>query len=148
MWLPSPYWTRKTDLGGFNRIIMRIDALTNRPGGHRVFEEAFGQISINSPWLYLTDGGHYDNLGLLEALNHKPTHIILLDGSGDAEDQFPTIGRAIATARMDSGTRIEFDPAPMMRGSKTAPHSGSSAWCTPTSTTPATTHALSITSNA
>ena len=43
----------------------------------------------------------------------------MLDGSGDAEDQFSAMGDAIATARMDLNVDISFNPWSMIRGSKT-----------------------------
>ena len=64
--------------------------------------------------LYITDGGHYDNLGLVEALRRRPATIIVLDASNDAENSFRALGEAVATARMDLDCDIEIDPAPMI----------------------------------
>jgi hypothetical protein len=68
--------------------------------------------------IYVTDGGHYDNLVLVEALRRKPAQVIVIDASNDAEDRFTALAEAIATARMEHGIQIEIDPAPMARGSK------------------------------
>ena len=66
----------------------------------------------------MTDGGHYDNLGLVEALRRKPAQVIVIDASNDIEDRFTALAEAIATARMDLGIQLDIDPAPMIRGSK------------------------------
>jgi hypothetical protein len=91
--------------------------------GRRFVAEAFGRPSLGAPLVYVTDGGHYDNLGLVESLRLKPTRIIMLDGSGDERDAFTAIGRAIAVARIDLHVEIALDPRPMRRG--TEQYSGS-----------------------
>ena len=51
-----------------------------------LYAEAAGHTSYRSTWMCVTDGGHYDNLGLVEALQRAPelgiTHILVLDASG------------------------------------------------------------------
>lgn len=91
-----------------------ISALA-KPGPGRLLAEAFGRTSVYDRRLYITDGGHYDNLGLVEALRRRPREIIVLDASSDPEDTFRTLGQAIATARMDLGCEIDFNPAKMRR---------------------------------
>jgi len=88
---------------------------------------------VYKPLIYVTDGGHYDNLGLVEALRRRPTKIYLLDGSGDAEDEFSAMGDAIATARMDHGIEVCFNPAKITRGNREFPQQ---AWCRATATYP------------
>ena len=82
---------------------------------YRLFKEAVGRTSLYDNRLYVTDGGHYDNLGLVEALRRHPRRIIVLDASSDVEDTFETIGSAIAVARMDLGVELELDPRRMRR---------------------------------
>lgn len=125
VWLPNPFWAMEPVLPTRpRRFFGKVERALNRATSFRVFKEAFSeQFSVNAPRVLVTDGGHYDNLGILEALALKPEHLIVLDGSGDAEDQFPTIGRAIATARMDSSIEITFDPKHMMSRKKKGPKS-------------------------
>ena len=75
--------------------------------------EAAGRLSYRSTWMYVTDGGHYDNLGLVEALRRGATHIVVLDASGDKANTWFTLGGAIALARADEGVDIELDPTAM-----------------------------------
>ena len=75
-----------------------------------VFREAFGRTSLDDAWLYTTDGGHYENLGLVEALRARPEKIVVLDASADGENTFAALGTAMATARMDLGVEITARP--------------------------------------
>jgi Patatin-like phospholipase len=100
-----------------SRCLKALDDWQQRPTAWNVILEAVSPPSLFRPFLYLTDGGHYDNLGLVEALRRRPSRVIVLDASGDPEDGFATIGAAIATARMDSVGEIDdFRPEPLMRG--------------------------------
>ena len=78
--------------------------------------EAAGRLSYRSTWMYVTDGGHYDNLGLVEALRRGARHILVLDASGDKPHTWFTLGGAIALARADEGVDIELDPTAMTAG--------------------------------
>jgi hypothetical protein len=78
-----------------------------------LWAEAAGQLSYRATWMYVTDGGHYDNLGLVEALRRGASHIVVLDASGDKADTWTTLGGAIALARSDAGVEIELDPTTM-----------------------------------
>jgi hypothetical protein len=78
--------------------------------------EAVGQLSYRATWMYVTDGGHYDNLGLVEALRRGAENIVVLDASGDKADTWFTLGGAIELARTDEGVEISLDPRAMLRG--------------------------------
>jgi hypothetical protein len=75
--------------------------------------EAAGKLSYRATWMYATDGGHYDNLGLVEALRRGASHIVVLDASGDKAGSWFTLGGAIALARADAGVDIELNPTTM-----------------------------------
>jgi hypothetical protein len=92
-----------------------------RPGAFHLAKEAFGQTSIYDRYLYITDGGHYDNLGLVEALRCRPREVYVLDASSDPPDTFNTLGQAIATARMDLGCEVELNPRLLQRGKNAEP---------------------------
>lgn len=131
VWVRNPCWTDdgawKNMLDAQSRIarlILRVDRQLDRSSPYKVVQEALGNLSIYSSYLYLTDGGHFDNLGLVECLRRKPKRIILLDGSGDPEDKFPAMGIATATARMDLDVDVDFDPAPLVRGTDKYPQRG------------------------
>jgi hypothetical protein len=79
-----------------------------------LYAEAAGHTSYRSTWMCVTDGGHYDNLGLVEAIQRGATHILVLDASGDKPHTWFTLGGAIALARSDAGAEIELQPRKMI----------------------------------
>lgn len=124
VWLPNPYWNNRAepafpDVHWFVPKVRRyVGSVIDKPGPYRLLAEAVGTPSMYSRRIYVTDGGHYDNLGLVEALRRKPAQVIVIDASNDAEDRFTALAEAVATARMDHGIQIDIDPSPMVRGSK------------------------------
>ncbi|GAB3591473.1 hypothetical protein GCM10027446_09530 [Angustibacter peucedani] len=108
VWLPNPYLVDgsaqlaaspssvRQGLGWALRRAMR-------PGPFRIFKEAFGSLSVDDTRIYVTDGGHYDNTALVEALRDRPRTLFVLDASADLEDSLDALGDAIVTARMDLG---------------------------------------------
>jgi hypothetical protein len=78
--------------------------------------EAAGHLSYRATWMYVTDGGHYDNLALVEALRRGAKNILVLDASGDKADTWFTLGGAIDLARTDAGVEINLDPTVMVQG--------------------------------
>lgn len=140
LWVRNPYWVandaarrRSTEGVRWARWVLRLNDYLDNFAPSLLFHEAVGLPRIIMPFLYVTDGGHYDNLGLVEALRTKPGRIIMLDGSGDPEDGFPTMANAIATARMDQQVEIAFDPRRLRRGARQYPRSG---WTVCTATYP------------
>lgn len=97
------------------RCASAVVSAQSKPGPGRLLTEAIGRTSVYDRRLYITDGGHYDNLGLVEALRRRPKEIFVLDASADAEDTFAVLGQAIATARMDLNCEVTFDPRSMRR---------------------------------
>lgn len=110
----------------FHQLAAGLVNVFNKPGMFSLIREAFGRASVFDRFLYVTDGGHYDNLGLIEALRRRPKEIYVLDASNDPEDTFRALGRAIATARMDLDCELVMDPRGMRKLAQT--RSGS-AWC-------------------
>ena len=72
-----------------------------------LWAEAAGHLSYRDTWMYVTDGGHYDNLGLVEALRRGAKHIVVLDASGDKANTWSTLGGAMTLARADEGVEID-----------------------------------------
>jgi hypothetical protein len=86
-----------------------------------LWREVAGSNPASAKWIYVTDGGHYDNLGLVEALRHHPAHIYLIDASGDAEHKYAGLGQAIALARSELGVEMSLEPADMEHSAEGAP---------------------------
>jgi hypothetical protein len=84
-------------------------ARSPRPG--RLFYEIAGRHRLRATYLYATDGGHVENLGLVELLRRGCTTIVALDASGDRQDRLSTLGEAIAQARSELCIEIRLDEA-------------------------------------
>ncbi len=75
--------------------------------------EAFGLTDDEHPYVYLSDGGHFENLGLYEMVLRRCRYIVVSDGGGDPEFNFEDLGNALSKIRVDLGISIEFDQLPM-----------------------------------
>lgn len=111
----------------------RLLSIASKPGPYRLLREAFGNPSLYDRKIYVTDGGHYDNLGLIEALRRRPDRIFVIDASNDAENLFSAMSDAIATARMDLGVEIDIDVKPLTSSEKAR---ATAAWTLGTATHP------------
>jgi len=84
-----------------------------RPSPLYLLKELLGWNSINDKFLYVTDGGHYENLGLIELLRRGCRHIYCFDASGGR--QLAQLGDAIALARSELGVDISFPDGQLER---------------------------------
>lgn len=73
-----------------------------------VLQEAFGLTDDRSDYVYLTDGGHFENLALYEMVLRRCRLIIVSDGAEDSEYKFTDLGNAVRKIRIDLGIPIEF----------------------------------------
>lgn len=113
-WVDDASGTRKRERASKATLACEfIESMLDSPGPFRLFKEGLGRTSVYDRRLYLTDGGHYDNLGLVEALRRRPERIFVLDASNDPVDSFRALGQAVATAQMDLDCTVSIDPAPM-----------------------------------
>lgn len=72
-------------------------------------DEAFGLTDDVNPWVNLSDGGHFENLGLYEMVLRRCRTIVVVDGSADPCFAFDDLGNAIRKIRVDMGIPIEFE---------------------------------------
>jgi hypothetical protein len=100
VWVPNPRWVAANG----------EKSVPSRPRPYYLARELFGINSIGAKYLYVTDGGHYENLGLVELLRRGCTDIYCLDASGVGGDgaELKTFGDAIALARSELNVEIEF----------------------------------------
>lgn len=77
-----------------------------------LIREMLGRTSYRNPFVYVTDGGHFENLGLVELLRRGCTDVFCFDASGGDVDSFATLGQAIAIARSELGVEILINPKP------------------------------------
>ena len=78
-------------------------------------EEALGLTTDNRPYVYLSDGGHFEDLGLYEMVRRRCRFIVVVDAGEDAHFQFADLGNAVRKIYIDLGVRIHFDSLPLLK---------------------------------
>ena len=104
VWLPNPTY--------LHEMQERLDP----PGGERVFigyrnlgyslKEVFGVYDPLDRFVYVSDGGHHDNLGLIELLRRRCRVIVCFDASGDKAHTANTFKEVRARAGGELGVNI------------------------------------------
>lgn len=105
-WLGNPGVAGSGDSTTFNRQTFDRDSPTQsvRP----IFAEALGMTDGQSPYVYLSDGGHFDNLGLYEMILRRCRFIVVTDASTDPNYCFESLAYSIRQIRVDFGVPIEM----------------------------------------
>ena len=73
-----------------------------------LLNEMFGQTTDDKPYVYLSDGGHFENLGLYEMVRRRCRFILVVDAGCDKEFEFEDLGNAVRKVALDLGVRITF----------------------------------------
>lgn len=90
-----------------------------RTGMGALWDEALGKTSSETPFVYLSDGGHFENLGLYEMVRRRCRHIVLVDAGCDPDYLYGDLENAIRKIRIDLGIEIIFPdglPGPAAAG--------------------------------
>lgn len=103
---------------------VRLGAWLGNPGTHgartwrfagprsalrSMVREAFGQTNDASPYVYLSDGGHFENLGIYEMVQRRCRRIVVVDAGCDPGYSFEDLGNALRKIRIDQRVPILFD---------------------------------------
>ena len=70
--------------------------------------ELFGLTDDEKNFVYLSDGGHFENLGIYEMLRRRCRTIVAVDAACDPQFEFGDLGNAIRKARIDFGVEVSF----------------------------------------
>jgi hypothetical protein len=71
--------------------------------------ELFGLHSAKFPLVYSSDGGHYENLGIIELLRRRCSTIWAVDSSVDRQGQCRALAQAIRLAHSELDCRVDLD---------------------------------------
>lgn len=89
------------------------DATWREPGPRSavasVVKEALALTTDQAPYVYLSDGGHFENLALYEMVRRRCRTVVVLDGGCDPELTYEDLGNAMRKVRIDFRIPIEFD---------------------------------------
>jgi hypothetical protein len=95
-WLGNPnrpFWTEPGPNLGFGYL----------------FLELFGWTNDRGRYVYLSDGGHFENLGAYELIRRRCRYVIICDAGQDGDHAFEDLGNLIAKCRVDFGIPIEIE---------------------------------------
>ena len=70
--------------------------------------ELFGTTDATSDFVNLSDGGHFDNMGLYELVRRRCRYIVVCDAEQDETLSFGGLATAIRMCRTDFGVEIEI----------------------------------------
>ena len=70
--------------------------------------ELFGAASDDSGYVYLSDGGHFENLGIYELVKRRCRLILAVDADEDKDLVFDDLASAVRKCRADMGIDIEI----------------------------------------
>jgi hypothetical protein len=102
----------------------RLGAWLGNPGaaGSKTFEqagpssaigslmkEAFGLTNDTSEYVYLSDGGHFENLALYEMVRRGCLNVVVIDSGCDPTFTYEDLGNALRKIRIDLSIPIDFD---------------------------------------
>ncbi|MDQ1080542.1 patatin-like phospholipase family protein [Pseudoroseomonas cervicalis] len=118
-WLPNPALlqnegqTTQEHTREFGRYKTRIRQSSPRWALLPLWQELTGHSSSQADFVYLSDGGHFDNLGLYEMVRRRCRFILVSDASADPECGYADLGMAVRKIAIDQGVRIILPPLPM-----------------------------------
>jgi hypothetical protein len=79
-------------------------------------EETFGLTTDNKRYVHLSDGGHFENLGLYEMVRRRCRFILISDAGRDPTFAFEDLGNAVRKIEIDLGIPIRFHKLEALKG--------------------------------
>jgi hypothetical protein len=99
-WLPNPGMQTPNQ-----QIMRRSGPLNALP---MMLQELTGRSDNRGEFIYLSDGGHFDNLGLHEMLRRRCERIVIIDAGRDEDYAYADLGRTLQHALIDLHVEIKF----------------------------------------
>jgi hypothetical protein len=131
VWVPNPRFMDVEDSGATDprtagwpprrwaRVVgHRLRTGWREPGALYVLREALGRTGGNKRFIYVSDGGHFENLGLVELVRRRCSHILCFDAGADPSGTGADLARAVALARADLNAEVLIDPLAGSGGSE------------------------------
>jgi hypothetical protein len=89
-------------------VVADFIRLRNILANYYFLAELFGRLTENRKSVYLTDGGHIENLGIYELLRRRCRVIIAVDAEADPQMAFGSFNTLERYALIDLGIRIDL----------------------------------------
>jgi len=74
-----------------------------------LLKELFATADVNDRYIYLSDGGHFENLGVYELIRRRCRYILACDAEEDPNLVLEGLGNLVRKARIDFGAEIVID---------------------------------------
>jgi Patatin-like phospholipase len=74
-----------------------------------LLKETFGLTNDTNEYVYLSDGGHFENLATYEMIRRGCRNVVVLDSGCDREFTYEDLGNALRKIRIDLKIPIDFD---------------------------------------
>lgn len=74
-----------------------------------LLKELFGRSDDRGRYVYLSDGGHFENLGIYELVRRRCRYIVACDAGEDPDMEFGDLANAIEKCRADFGINISIN---------------------------------------
>lgn len=110
VWLPN------------HRFFTHGDTRFPKAGLRYLFHEVIGHFDVEDPFVHVSDGGHWENLGLVEAIRDRHSTIVVMDASGGAVEPasvgplaqgFAGLNAAVDLARIELHSEVRLDVGPL-----------------------------------
>lgn len=99
------YWLRWPNA----QETVKTRGLRSGPGPFYLWLEAINRMNEQQNFLNLSDGGHIENLGIMELLRRRCRYVVAIDGEQDGELKFPSLWMLQRYARIELGTDLEIN---------------------------------------
>ena len=73
-----------------------------------LLSELTGNATDAGKFVYLSDGGHFENLGVYELVRRRVRFILCSDADADPDFEFQDLGNAVSACRRDFGVEIKL----------------------------------------
>jgi hypothetical protein len=81
-----------------------------------LLQELLGFSNEERGYVYLSDGGHFDNLGVYELVRRRCSTIFVVDAGADPQRCFSDVAETVRKCRVDLGVEIEFPDLKILAG--------------------------------
>jgi len=108
-----PSWCEKATLSAKTKPVTPRKSTWQRPspffGLECLLSELCGATNDESRYIHLSDGGHFENLGIYELVKRRCKYVLACDASEDQKYAFGNLGNAIRKCREDLGVEIRIN---------------------------------------
>jgi hypothetical protein len=107
-WVPNPvrHYKARTHRGWLAERIQDFSV-------GKYLWELFNMTGTRSDWVYVSDGGHFDNLGIYELVRRRCKLIVCVDATADPNCTFDALEHTVRKCRIDFNANFVVDLTPL-----------------------------------